>query len=197
MADSDLPQDFFARLNAGSRFAAEEIDRRYRSRLCALVAKEMGKRIAQREDPDDPVQSALRSFFRGIDEDRFVVDHESNLWRLLATITRHKMLKHIERHTAERRDPDAEVPDQADRLPCREPGPLDAVVAMDLLDRLIQDLPAADAEILRLRLEGYTRTEIASRMQCSEPMVKQRLSHIRDCLRKVISADEQLRFGEI
>jgi len=114
MSSPDFSQDFFIRLNEGTESAADEVDRRYREQLCAMVEREMGKRFAAREGPEDPVQSAFRSFYRGIEARRFQIDSSGGLWRLLETITRRKMLKHIEHHAAGVRRPDNEVHPQGD-----------------------------------------------------------------------------------
>ena len=76
---------------------------------CANWLPGDGPRLAAREEPEDPVQSALASFCRGVQEQRFRVDHSGALWRLLETITRHKMLSHIAREDADGRNPDREA----------------------------------------------------------------------------------------
>ena len=81
MPSSDGSKNFFRRLNESRESAAEELDRRYRKQLCGLVEREMGKRFRSRVDVEDPVQSALASFFRGVEEGRFVVNSSSELWR--------------------------------------------------------------------------------------------------------------------
>ena len=75
MSDSDTSADFFIRLNDGTSSAVEQAVNRYRDKLCELVAREMGSRLAARESPEDPVQSALASFCRGVQEHRFRIDH--------------------------------------------------------------------------------------------------------------------------
>ena len=52
----DAPESgdgFTTRVNRNSESAAAELDGRYRQRLCALVAREMGQRFRAREDPED------------------------------------------------------------------------------------------------------------------------------------------------
>ena len=79
MAALESGDGFTARINRNSESAAAELDHRYRQRLCALVAREMGERFRAREDPEDVVQSALRSFFRGAARQRFQIDHSGML----------------------------------------------------------------------------------------------------------------------
>jgi RNA polymerase sigma factor (sigma-70 family) len=173
-------------LHRGSDSAAEEVDRRYRQKLCAFVEREMGKRFAGREDPEDPVQSALASFFRGVEEGRFRIDHSRKLWGLLATITRHKMLKHIEFMEAEMRNPEKEAPLEGDVAASPEPRAEDAVAVADLIEKVIEGLEPPAPEVFRLRLEGLTRKEIAKRVECTEAAVRVKLDWMRDRLRRLL-----------
>lgn len=103
MANTGDSADFVRRLQAATNSSFEELDRLYRQRLCTLVEKELNLRFGGREDPEDAVQSALRSFFRGVHAHRFQIDHSGVLWILLATIVRRKILKHVEHHQAVKR----------------------------------------------------------------------------------------------
>ena len=51
------------------------------------------------------VQSAFRTFYRRNAQGEFHIDSSVDLWRLLETITRHKILKHVEKLGAGKRDP--------------------------------------------------------------------------------------------
>jgi RNA polymerase sigma factor (sigma-70 family) len=189
MPDSTPSRKFVKRLNALTDSSFEELDRRYRERLCALVERELGRRFARREDPEDAVQSALRSFYRGVREQRFHIDHSSALWKLLAQITRHKYLKHVEHHQAAKRCPEHEVQGQEDLCPTRDPTPEEAAELADILGQLADRLERDDAEILRLRLQGFSRQDISREMACTEGMVRYRLDRIRRALACVLQGE--------
>jgi RNA polymerase sigma factor (sigma-70 family) len=165
----------------------EELDRRYRERLCVMVERELGRRFARREDPEDAVQSALRSFFRGVRDQRFYIDHSSALWKLLAQITRHKLLKHVEHHQAAKRRPEQESQAQEDALAAREPTPDEAAELADVLEQLTRRLEPTEVEILRLRLQGFSKTEIAREVNCTVGVVRYRLDRIRGLLTTILS----------
>jgi RNA polymerase sigma factor (sigma-70 family) len=192
MSDPDLSSDLFRRLNAGSESAAEEVDRHFRQKLCTLVEREMGKRFASREDPEDPVQSAMRSFYRGIDDQRFQIDSSGGLWRLLEKITRRKILKHVERHDALKCTPKREVPAEGQWFLAREPNPEDAVEVADLVEHVLEGLKDPYPDIFRLRFQGCTRAEIAKRLNCSNASVRFKLERIRDRFRRLL-ADRSVR----
>ena len=189
MTNSDLGKSDFNRLNAATDSAFAEVDHRYRERLCSLVKKALGKRFSHLEDPEDAVQSAMRSLFRGLDTKKFKIDHAGELWGLLATITRHKVQKHVETYLAGKRHPDKEVPGQAEVLPSRDPSPEEAAEAADLLSRLVDGLDPLDSDIVRLELQGFTREEIAREVGRTDGSVKHRIGKIREQLAVIIRDD--------
>ena len=99
----------------------------------------MSRRFRRLEDPEDVVQSAFRTFFRRNARGEFHFDSSADLWRLLATITRRKILKHVERLGAGKRDPGREVHAEGDELSGREPTPEEAALAADLMEKALAD----------------------------------------------------------
>ncbi len=154
----------------------------YRRQLCNLVEREMGKRFQSKVDSEDVVQSMYGSFFRGKRERDWTIDDEIDLWRLLATITRHKMLKRIEQITAAKRSPDKEVSAETNLLASREPSPDDAAVASDLIEKALDGLGPPYPEVVAMRLSGLTRKEIAEKLERTEAVVRSMLQRIRDRL---------------
>ena len=191
MSDPDTSADFIIRINAGTSSAIEQAVNRYRDRLCQLVAHEMGRRLAAREEPDDAVDSALASFCLGVKELRFRFDHSGAMWKLLETITRHKMLHHIEHEDANIRNADHEAGPVAEWTPDREPSPEDAVQISDLIEKAIEGLEPPDPEIFRLHLEGHTRAELAARFDCTEAKIRAKVDRIRARLKRLLSKDQR------
>ena len=187
MSDPDTSADFIIRLNAGTSSAIEQAVNRYREQLCRLVAREMGRRLAAREEPEDAVQSALGSFCRGVKESRFRFDHSGALWKLLETITRHKLLHHLAREDAQGRNLDREAGLVPPDTPGREPSPEEAVQVCDLIEKAIEGLEPPDPEIFRLHLEGCTRAELAARFDCTEGIIRAKLDRIRAKLNRLKS----------
>lgn len=180
MSDPTSETGFRARLAAGSESAANELVQRYRAKLCWLVEREMDRRLFRREDPEDVVQSALRSFFRGIEEGRFQIDHSGSLWALLEKVAMNKLLKHKEKQVASKRSPAKEVLVEAEYLHSRDPTPAEAALVTDLIQTVISGLGSPYPEIVRLRLQGCTETEIAQELGCGRQAVHYRLQRIRN-----------------
>ncbi len=184
--DSMLPQ----RLQAGHSTAASSINRRYRQQLIALVYREMGDRLARREDPEDIVQSAMCTFFRGIQERQFHVDSSGALWKLLETITRHKILKHIERNRADKRNPSREQTMNSQMFfPAADPSPAEAAHLIDVMEQALKGLDAPYAEIFFMRLEGFTLEEIAQKFNCTRAVIRTKLGRIRQRMEGLLSEE--------
>jgi RNA polymerase sigma factor (sigma-70 family) len=185
MAEAKSGESLVRRLNSGSDSAASELDERYRAKLCQLVEREMNRRFRRREDPEDVVQSAFRTFYRRNAIDEFHIDSSVDLWRLLETITRHKMLKHIEKLVAGKRNPKREEYPEGDGLQGRVPSPEEAIIAADLMEKALAGLDETYVDVLHMRLQKYTEEEIAAKLDCTRAFVRAKLSRIRDRLQKL------------
>jgi DNA-directed RNA polymerase specialized sigma24 family protein len=178
----------------------------------------MDIRYRRREDPEDVVQSVLRTFFRRAEKGEFHLEHPGALWRLLQTIARHKLLTHIEHHQAQKRAPEAESRRDQATLPARELAANEARLLGDVLEMVLGDSGAIDAEILTLQLNGYTiseiievvtqdletrevkilqlrlqgctETEIADHLQCTRAMINWKLRRIQERLTHLLAKDQ-------
>jgi RNA polymerase sigma factor (sigma-70 family) len=183
-------------LRSGGDSAAQRLWERYFQRLVRLARKKLqnGRRARTVEDEEDAALSAFDSFCRGVDRGRFPrLADRNDLWRLLVVLTVRKALDQIQRQGAARRGGDRRVGDfdplgsgdepdgdPLDRLLSSEPTPEFAAMVAEEHRRLRDALgDAALCRVLDLRLEGYTREEIAEEMGCAVATVKRRLETIR------------------
>ncbi len=141
------------------------MDDLYRGRLCQLVEREMNRRFRRREDPEDVVQSAFRTFYRRSAQGEFRIDTSTDLWRLLETITRHKLLKHVEKLGTAKRNPRREEYPERDDLPGCAPTPAEAAIAADLIENALAGLDASYVSIFNLRLQKHTEEEMAAKLE--------------------------------
>lgn len=175
------------RFRGGDDMAAEEIFARYFERLTALARVRLSPRIARRADPEDVVLSAYRSFFIGAREGRYALGRGGDLWRLLAAIAGHKLLRQVRRQGAGRRSIDAEIPlDRVDEgrfaAGRADPTPEDAAALSDELEWVLARLDAFGRRVLELRLQGLRIPEIAEDAGRSERSVRRSLAQIRSLL---------------
>jgi RNA polymerase sigma-70 factor (ECF subfamily) len=133
--ESPRSQELLLGYQAGESDAADLIFRRYVGRMVALARSRMSARLRQRVDPDDIVQSAYRSFFVHARTEEYVLRRSGDLWRLLASITLHKLYGQAERHTAARRSVAREIqPEQRlALLASLEPTPVEAAALAEQL----------------------------------------------------------------
>jgi RNA polymerase sigma factor (sigma-70 family) len=175
------------RFRNGDERAAAAIFTRYFERLTLLARSRLSPRLARRTDPEDIVMSVYRSFFIGARSGRFALVRGGDLWRLLASITRHKLSRQARHQMAACRSVEIELPlDSAELARCRalddEPTPEDAVALADELEWAFSRMNALGRRVLELRLQGAQLSEIARDTGRSERTVRRTLATIRELL---------------
>jgi DNA-directed RNA polymerase specialized sigma24 family protein len=181
--------DLVRRLRANDPCAADDVYAVYAQRLTRLAERHLSREVTRREDGEDVVQSALRTFFRRQSEGEFRLDSNDDLWRLLARITLMKARAKARRHTAAVRDVGAEAGGDAWWLDvlAREPGVEDAIVLVDQIDCLLRGLPDVFRDLLERRLGGENVTDIARGLSLSRQTIYEMLKHLRARLEQGLS----------
>jgi RNA polymerase sigma-70 factor, ECF subfamily len=186
MSDDPSFDQLVTRLQDGSQRAATELFERYANRLIALARSRLRERLRPRVDPEDVVQSALRSFFVGNGAKKFDIQDPDALWGLLTVITLRKCSRQIERYYASRRDIRREYrPDQADdstagmEFFAEGPRPEEAAALTELVERILADLEPRERQILTLYLQGTDTDEIARHISRSKRTVERVLERVR------------------
>jgi DNA-directed RNA polymerase specialized sigma24 family protein len=183
-------------LKAGGDSAAQHLWERYFHRLVKLARARLrsARRAGAVENEEDAALSAFDSFCRGAASGRFPqLTDRDDLWRLLVVITVRKVLAQLNRQNAQKRGgrrlvgesaligPDAELRGGLDRVIGNDPSPEMAAQVVEEYCRLRARLNSdALRQVLDLRLEGFTREEIASKLGCAERAVKRKLDVIRE-----------------
>jgi len=169
---------------AGESDAADLIFRRYVGRMVALARSRMSARLRQRVDPDDIVQSAYRSFFVHARNEEYVLRRAGDLWRLLTSITLHKLYGQAERHTAARRSVAREIQsgERLALLASLEPTPVEAAALAEQLHLATAALTDSERVSLIARLQGESVEAISKRLGKAPRTVRRLLSQARDTL---------------
>lgn len=169
----------------GDPQAFEALFGRYSERLLRLARSRISERLAARIEPEDVVQSVFRTFFGRVQEHRFVFREQSDLWKLLVSMTLNKLRNQVDFHTAAKRDVGAEKVISPDASPSafeldgETPSPAAVVAFLDLLEHFLSELRPNDRQILEFRLDGYTQQEIAEKLGCTERTVRRVLDRVR------------------
>jgi len=178
--------ELIQRCRCGDQEAARELFDAYVDRLLPLARRRISHSLASRVDAEDVLQSVFLAFFARIKDDRFQIADEDGLFRLLASMTTHKVLKQVHRHKASKRDPAHELAqgepanDQLLHLLAAGPTPDVAVAFLDQLEHFLSQFPQIDRRVLELRLQGYSTDEIALQLNTYDRKVRRVLERIRD-----------------
>jgi RNA polymerase sigma-70 factor (ECF subfamily) len=180
-----------ARLRNGDEQAAAEVFDRFAHRLVGLARQKLNESLRGKEDPEDVVQSALKSFFPRYAAGQYQLTGWDDLWGLLARITAHKCGNRVARFQTARRDAGREVSvaardDSSVRweLLTHEPTPAQALMLSEILETLHDSLGARDRAIFALHLQGIENADISAQLQCSNRTVFRVLERIRQTLER-------------
>jgi RNA polymerase sigma-70 factor (ECF subfamily) len=169
---------------AGDEAAAKELFDRYCGQLLRLAKRRIGQRMASRFDPEDVIQSAFRTFFVHLKNDEFEFAEADDLFKLLVRLTVRKTLRKIEHHTAAKRDPHAELAAAADgsdpfaRVAGHAPTPDVEVALLDELEQFMAQLPPFERQVLELKIQGHSSTEIAEKLGTYDRKVRRVIERI-------------------
>jgi RNA polymerase sigma-70 factor (ECF subfamily) len=190
--------DLITRLRAGDSDAAGEIFRRFARRLIGLARLRLDARLQSKVDPEDVVQSALKSFFVRHAGGEFDLSSWDSLWSLLTVITLRKCGHKLEYFQAACRDVQREVtPQRRDddssaswEAIAREPRPEEAAELAETVEQLFRDFDAEHRSIFELSLQGCSIPEISSQLNTSERTVYRRLERIKGRLERLRCGDD-------
>jgi hypothetical protein len=183
--------------------AAQDIWQRYAARLLALARHNLGRRLRQRVDEEDVLQSMYKSFCVRQRRGEFDLAGRDELWRLLATVTLRKVRNLAKFHARARRDYrreegarpgplDSQAPQEpCDRLADAAPTPEEAAALNEDLRRYLQALPPELRRVALWKLEGHTNEEIAGPglLNCALRTVERKVERIRGKWLRLASPD--------
>jgi DNA-directed RNA polymerase specialized sigma24 family protein len=186
------------RLQEGDHEAARLLWQRYYPRMVALARQKLKGFSLRAADEEDAALSAFNTFCRAAEKGNFPdLKNRHGLWALLVVLTARKVADLLREQHAMKRgrgqvhgdsavqpDEDASDPGGFDHLPGDDLTPLEEALLAEEVETLLARLrDPALRQVAVWKLEGYTNTEIAGRLSCSEPTVERRLAIIRRLLR--------------
>ena len=184
--------DLLSLWKSGSEEAAQILVTRYELRLMALVAARLNRKYRSAVSPEEVVQSALGSFFRVIHAGRnfsLEGDDSESAWKILATFTRRKLSRALERENAWKRGGNSERMSMDD-MPLELTSLANLADADDLLMDL-ESLLSPDEKVLwEFLLVGFTQKEIAERMTVAERTIRRRITGLRERLAAILEIAE-------
>ena len=186
-------QELIGLWQTGSQEAAQVLLARYEVRLIALVASRLGHKYKNKIVPEDVVQSAMGSFFRVTKANtKRSIKLESSVtaWSILATFSRRKLTRALERETAVKRGGGwnrISLDDLAPSLPI-EPTALEADEILSDVRSVLDD---EQIKLLNLLLENATQGEAAEKLGVDERTIRRRIASIRETVaNRLVSQSE-------
>lgn len=178
-------------MKQGDRDAVEQLWARYFDRLVRLARGKLLGVPRQMADEEDVALSAIKSFCRAVEENRFPkLENSGDLWQILVMLTRNKASNLREYHASQKRDASLEVHGGegfVDLLQSEEPDPQFVVELKEQFQFLLDELPDNQLQqIAVLKMEGYTHPEIAQKLGVALITVDRRVKRIRDCWAKAL-----------
>ena len=174
--------------------AAEELFKRYASRLQSLANRQMAREISGRIDPEDVTQSIFRTLFRRLQAGQYSVPQGDSIWRLLVTIALNKIRSVGAFHRAAKRDIRKSA--SLEHNPGNDSGQggddeLAANILRMTIEELLGDLTDSQQQIIQLRLEGNTVAEISKGAGRSRRTVERTLQGFRQKLAATLDEESQ------
>jgi RNA polymerase sigma-70 factor (ECF subfamily) len=144
----------------GDEQAAHLLYDRYARRVLGLVEARLGDRLRATTEPEDIVQSVLKSFFRGVQSGSYDAPPGETLWNLLAVIAVNKLRGHAAYQSAQRRSVGRSV-----AIDAAEGEALLDDSSLEFLRLCVQEtlgqLRPLDREVVSLRIKQHTVAEIS------------------------------------
>jgi RNA polymerase sigma-70 factor (ECF subfamily) len=183
----DSFNDLVGRLRDGEDRAAQEVFDRFVARLVGLARSQIDAGLRHKVDPEDVVQSALRSFFRRQEASEFELKDWDGLWGLLSLITVRKCAKKAEHTLAARRGGGREVSLPAHDADTgvfaiaidRQPTPEDAAILLETVEEALREFDPEDRQVIELSLQGYGAVEISEKLCRAERSVRRLRERIK------------------
>ena len=190
MSDSSVTR-WLERLEMGDDAAAERLWNAYFDRLVHLAHGRLQTKFAKINDAEDIALSAFHSFCRGVENKKFpqLFDRDG-LWRLLVSITIHKLLHVVRDQKRLKRggqfqelkglDSSSDSIAAVNQIVSREPSPEFAMEVAEQFQEMMHSL--GDKELIQLatwKMEGYSNDEIARKLNRATRTVERKLQLIR------------------
>jgi RNA polymerase sigma factor (sigma-70 family) len=153
----------------------------YFDRLARLARKKLENLPFWAKNDEDIASSTIKSFLRAYERTDVSGQDDFDLWPILATIAARKCVDLIVYSTAKKRDRFRLTPAELDELVCTQPGPRSKAEQEESRWLLLELLDEHSRKIAICKMERYTHSEIARKLNCSERSVEREVKLIK-CL---------------
>ena len=175
----------------------------YYDQLVQFAKKKLGSFPLRTFDADDVAQSAMKSLFKSLRENRYEAQNSIEIWQILITITKNKLLDRRRRQQAQKRGggnvrgesiwaqtgEDSGLHEQRDTRQNMTPeAQVELLETTDLLFHQLED--DKTREVARLLLAGYCINDIAEELNCVRRTIERKIAQIRELWNDVLNNGE-------
>jgi RNA polymerase sigma-70 factor, ECF subfamily len=167
---------------AGDEEAATALVQRYCRRLHGLIASQCSAALTSKMEVEDIAQSVFRLMFQSVKTHGYQVPDHQELWGLLLVLALNKIRNRERELRTSKRDVHRTIQGEIhwDQLADRDDAA--ATFLNVLLEDELRDLPEAQQQMIRMRLEGYNLNAIAEACHRSTRTVERVLQSFRSKL---------------
>lgn len=176
-------------LREGEEDAAEALYMRYAKRLRLLASRQTSAELSRRVGSDEIVQSVFRTFFRRVSKGQYDAISGDDLWRLFLVMALNKIRGNAEFHRAQKRDVrKTKLASEVDASAGDASGEDEVAYAVlrMTVDELLEKLDPANAEIVRLRIQGHSIEDISKATGRARRTTERVLQAFRENLLKIV-----------
>jgi len=176
--------DFWRRLQNADEEALAALVREYEPEIRRAATVRLGPLLRPHLDSVDLVQSVYITLLKGIRDDKFHIAGPHELVALSAEIIRRKVSqvwKRLKRRTELNNNLAGVHEDAEHRVVGREslPDPIADAELRDGIERIMNEVDAADRKLLELRMQGFSTAEAARALGADPDVLRVRLSRLR------------------
>lgn len=173
MHEDEPLQLLLDQLCRGDVDVAEQVFRTYEPYLRKVVRKQLPARLRAKFDSIDVVQSVWADVLQGFREAGWRFQSVAHLRAFLVKVTRNRFIDRVRQHDAAlQREHPVTAEQLAELSPAADSAPSEHAQADELWQRMLDLCPPDHQELLRLRREGFSLDEIATRTGLHEGSVR-------------------------
>ena len=200
MSDTLSLEKLLDAMQKGDEQAFDTFFKAYYDRLVRFARKKISSFPLRTFDEEDLALSAINSLFNGINENRFEIQSSVELWKLLVSITKRKLINERQSQLAQKRGGGNVRGDSIwcqtgddnffhEQQDMKQGMPPDACIELlETTDMLFQRLEDDKSRrIARLLLEGYRIDDIAKELNCVRRTIERKIARIRELWREALN----------
>ena len=192
MSEEESFRELIHRVRAGDEAAATELVRLYEPTIRVIVRRRLTDAGLRRLlDSMDICQSVLASFFVRAAAGQYELDQPDHLLKLLASMTRNKLVSAARKQNAARRDKNRDAGIGLDANTVVDPAvtPSEFVANRDLLEQVRSRLSGEERQLVEQRALGRNWTEMAVEMGGTPDELRMRLTRAIERVTRELGLD--------